>query len=91
MKKKFKKIPKFNTEDEERTFWATADTSEYFDWDKAEPVTFPNLRPSTETISIRLPSHLLVRLKQLANGRDVPYQSLMKIFLAERVQQELQR
>lgn len=89
MKKKFKSIPKFKNEDEERDFWATADTSEYFDWDKAEPVIFPNLKPSTETISLRLPEWLLAHIKQLANKRDVPYQSLMKIFLAERVEQEL--
>lgn len=89
MKKKVKLIPKFKSEDEEREFWATADTSEYFDWSKAEPVIFPNLKPSTETISLRLPEWLLARIKQLANKRDVPYQSLMKIFLAEKVEQEL--
>ncbi|OGK12678.1 hypothetical protein A3C98_05280 [Candidatus Roizmanbacteria bacterium RIFCSPHIGHO2_02_FULL_37_15] len=89
MKKKFKAIPKFKNEDEERKFWAKADTSEYFDWDKAEEVIFPNLKPSTETISIRLPEWLLARIKQLANSRDVAYQSLIKIFLAERVQKEL--
>lgn len=91
MKKKFKPIPKFKNEDEERAFWDFADTSEYFDWSKAEEVIFPNLRPSTETISLRLPEYLLARIKQLANFRDVPYQSLMKIFLAERVQQELKK
>lgn len=89
MKKSFKPLPKFKSEDEERDFWATADSSEYFDWSKAEPVIFPNLRPSTETISLRLPEYLLARIKQLANSKDVPYQSLMKIFLAERVEQEL--
>lgn len=89
MKKKFKTIPKFVTEDEERDFWATADSSEYFDWSKAERVIFPNLKPSTETISLRLPSYLLARIKQIANFRDVPYQSLMKVFLAERVEREL--
>lgn len=89
MKKKFKKIPKFKNEDEERDFWATADTTEYFDWSKAERVIFPNLKPSTESISLRLPSYLLARIKQIANFRDVPYQSLMKIFLAERVEKEL--
>lgn len=89
MKKKLKPIPKFKSEDEEREFWATADTSEYFDWSKAEEVIFPNLKPSTESISLRLPAALLARIKQLANVRDVPYQSLMKIFLAERVSQEL--
>lgn len=89
MKKKFKPIPKFASEDEERDFWATADTTEYFDFSKAEEVIFPNLKPSTETISLRLPQFLLARIKQLANFKDVPYQSLIKIFLAERVQQEL--
>jgi len=87
--KKFKKIPTFKNEDEERAFWDTADTSEYFDWSKAERVIFPNLKPSTESISLRLPSSLLARIKQLANKQDVPYQSLMKVFLSERVNQEL--
>ena len=89
MKRKLKLIPKFKNEDEERNFWATADSSEYFDWSKAQQVIFPNLKPSTETISIRLPQYLLARIKQLANSKDVPYQSLMKIFLADRVKQEL--
>ncbi|MBI2641642.1 BrnA antitoxin family protein [Candidatus Roizmanbacteria bacterium] len=89
MKKKFKSIPKFKSQDEERDFWAKADSSEYFDWDKAEEVIFPNLKPSTESISIRLPQWLLARIKQLANARDVAYQSLIKIFLAERVEKEL--
>lgn len=89
MKKKFKPIPKFKSEDKERDFWATADTSEYFDWSKAERVVFPNLRPSTKTISLRLPESLLAYIKSLANKRDVPYQSLMKIFLAERVEREM--
>lgn len=89
MKKKLKQIPKFKNEDEERDFWAKADTSEYFDWSKAEEVIFPNLKPSTESISLRLPQYLLARIKQLANYRDVPYQSLIKIFLAEKVKEEL--
>lgn len=89
MQKKLKPIPKFRNEDEERDFWATADTSEYFDWSKAERVIFPNLKPSTETISLRLPQYLLARIKELANSKDVPYQSLIKIFLAERVEREL--
>lgn len=89
MKKKFKKIPKFKNEDEERDFWATADSSEYFDWSKAEPVIFPNLKRSTESISLRLPEDLLARIKQLANSMDVPYQSLMKMFLAEKVEEAL--
>ncbi|OGE26417.1 hypothetical protein A3C26_01670 [Candidatus Daviesbacteria bacterium RIFCSPHIGHO2_02_FULL_39_12] len=89
MRKRFKKLPKFKSEDEERDFWATADSSEYFDWNKAERVIFPNLKPSTETISLRLPQYLLARIKQIANFKDVPYQSLIKIFLAERVAKEL--
>lgn len=87
--KKFKKIPHFKNEDEEREFWATHDSTEYVDWSKAEQVIFPNLKPSTEAISLRLPQYLLARIKQIANFRDVPYQSLMKIFLAERVKKEL--
>ena len=89
MRKRLKKLPKFKSEDEERDFWATADSSEYFDWNKAERVIFPNLKPSTETISLRLPQYLLARIKQIANFKDVPYQSLIKIFLAERVAKEL--
>jgi predicted DNA binding CopG/RHH family protein len=85
MKKILKQIPKFKNEDEERDFWAKADSSKYFDWSKAEEVIFPNLKPSTESISLRLPSILLANIKQLANKKDVPYQSLMKIFLAEKV------
>lgn len=90
MKKKLKPIPKFKNEDDERDFWATADTSEYFDWSKAEEVVFPNLKSSTESISLRLPQPLLARIKELANAKDVPYQSLMKIFLAEKVEEALQ-
>lgn len=89
MKKKFKPIPRFKNEDEERDFWATADSSEYFDWSKAEEVIFPNLKPSTKTISLRLPEFLLARIKEIANFKDVPYQSLIKIFLAKSVKDEL--
>lgn len=89
MKKKLKPVPTFKNEDEEREFWAVADSSEYFDWSKAKKTIFPNLKPSTDSISLRLPSFLLARIKQLANKKDVPYQSLMKIFLSERVDQEL--
>lgn len=87
--KKFKAIPKFKNEDEEREFWATHDSTEYVDWSKAvvNPI-FPNLKPSTQTISLRLPAYLLARIKELANAKDVPYQSLMKVFLAERVKKE---
>jgi predicted DNA binding CopG/RHH family protein len=84
-----KPIPRFETEDEEREFWATHDSTEFVDWSRAKPVTFPRLKPSTRTISLRLPEVLIENLKMLANKRDVPYQSLLKIFLAERVEQEL--
>lgn len=84
-----KKIPKFNSEDEERDFWATHDSTEYVDWKKAKRIKFPNLKPSTRTISIRLPESMLDDLKILANKKDVPYQSLLKIYLAERIRREL--
>jgi predicted DNA binding CopG/RHH family protein len=87
--KKVKSIPRFRSEDEEREFWATHDTTEYFDWSRAVRVVFPNLQPSTRTISLRLPESLLADLKVLANRLDVPYQSLMKVYLAERVMREL--
>jgi predicted DNA binding CopG/RHH family protein len=83
-----KAIPTFKSEAEERTFWETHDTSRYVDWRKAGVAVFPNLKPSTETISLRLPAALLAELKALANKRDVPYQSLLKMFLAERVDRE---
>jgi predicted DNA binding CopG/RHH family protein len=88
MQKK-KKIPKFKNEDEEREFWGRNDSAEYINWGKAEKVAFSNLKPSTKTISVRLPEALLEALKLLANKRDVPYQSLLKIFLAERIREEL--
>lgn len=84
-----KPIPQFETEDEEREFWSTHDSTEYIDWGQAKPIRLPHLKPSTRTISIRLPESLLEQLKILANKRDVPYQSLVKIFLAERVEEEL--
>jgi predicted DNA binding CopG/RHH family protein len=87
--KKLKAIPNFKTEDEEREFWNTHDSTEYVDWSKADKVIFPNLKPSTESISLRLPQALLARIKSLANAKDIPYQSLMKTFLADKVKQEL--
>ncbi|OGH05246.1 MAG: hypothetical protein A2W22_01340 [Candidatus Levybacteria bacterium RBG_16_35_11] len=87
--KKLKQIPKFKNEDEERDFWAKADTSKYFDYSKPVKLDLSDLKPSTESISLRLPSYLLARIKELANKRDVPYQSLMKIFISERINQEL--
>ena len=83
-----KPIPDFRNEREEREFWETHDTTEYVDWSTARIVRFANLKPSTTTISLRLPSPLLADLKALANKRDVPYQSLLKVFLAERVAAE---
>ena len=83
-----KPLPAFASEAEEREFWETHDTSPYFDRDRARSAVFPNLKPSTETISLRLPAALLSELKELANKRDVPYQSLLKVFLAERVARE---
>src|SRR5438876_3238755 len=83
-----KAIPTFRSEAEERSFWETHDTSPFVDWRKASVAVFPNLKPSTETISLRLPAALLAELKALANKRDVPYQSLLKVLLAERVDRE---
>ena len=89
MSNKSKSIPQFSNEDEEREFWATHDSTEYIDWSKAErDPSFSRLKPSTRTVSIRLPESLIAALKTLANKRDVPYQSLMKIFLAEKVKEE---
>lgn len=87
--KKMKAIPKFESEDQEREFWATHDSADHVDWSRARAVSFSRLKPSTRTISLRLPEPLLDNLKMLANKRDVPYQSLLKIFLAERIDQEL--
>jgi predicted DNA binding CopG/RHH family protein len=83
-----KPMPSFRSEDDERTFWETHDTTPFLDWSNARVAVFPNLKPSTETISLRLPAALLAELKALANRRDVPYQSLLKVFLAERVDRE---
>jgi predicted DNA binding CopG/RHH family protein len=84
-----KRLPKFKSEVAERRFWATHDSTEYLDWSKARRVLFPNLKPSVKTISIRLPESLLDALKTLANERDVPYQSLVKMILAEQVEEAL--
>lgn len=86
-----KDIPVFNNEDEEREYWASHDSTEFLDWSKARKSTLSNLKPSLKTISIRLPEIMIEELKLLANKRDVPYQSLMKIFIAERVEQELNK
>jgi predicted DNA binding CopG/RHH family protein len=84
MKKNLKAIPKFKTEAEERRFWEEHDSTQYVDWSGAEPVRFPNLKPSTQSISLRLPASLLDNIKIEANKRDVPYQSLIKVWLAEK-------
>ena len=85
-----KQIPKFKSEAEERRFWATHDSTEYVDWSsKGKRALFPNLKPSVKTISIRLPESLLDALKTLANERDIPYQSLVKMILADRVEEVL--
>ncbi|HEY6299823.1 BrnA antitoxin family protein [Candidatus Binatus sp.] len=83
-----KVVPRFKTEDAEREFWASHDSTDYIDWRKARRSTLPKLKPSSQTISIRLPKPMLDRLKLLANKRDVPYQSLLKIFVAERLKAE---
>jgi predicted DNA binding CopG/RHH family protein len=87
-KQQRKPIPQFENEDQEQEFWSSHNSTDYVDWSQAQRVTFGRLKPSTQTISIRLPVALLEDLKRLANKRDVPYQSLVKIFLAERVAQE---
>jgi predicted DNA binding CopG/RHH family protein len=84
MKPKLKSIPKFRSEKEERKFWETHDSTEYLDWATAVHARFPNLKSSTQAISIRLPISLLERIKVEANKRDVPYQSLIKIWLSEK-------
>ena|SRR5712692_6695074 len=83
-----KPIPRFVSEDAERRFWAKHDTTEYFDWGQAVEASFPNLKPSTTAISLRLPVTMLEELKALANAKDVPYQSLLKVFLADRLARE---
>jgi predicted DNA binding CopG/RHH family protein len=83
------KIPKFKTEAEERDFWANTDSSDYIDWSKAKRVLLPNIKPSLRTISLRLPELMIDELKLIANKRYVPYQSLIKIFLSERLSKEL--
>jgi predicted DNA binding CopG/RHH family protein len=84
MKKSLKPIPKFKNEAEERRFWESHDSTQYVDWSQAKPARFPNLKPSTQAISLRLPASLLDEIKIEANKRDVPYQSLIKVWLAEK-------
>ena len=89
MKRALKPLPKFKTEAEERAFWETHDSTEYVDWSTAQRVRFPNLKPSSRAISIRLPESLIENIKVLANREDVPYQSMMKVLLAEKVTEAL--
>jgi predicted DNA binding CopG/RHH family protein len=88
-KKNLKVLPTFSSEEQERNFWARQDSTDYLDWTKAQRVVFPNLKPSLRTISLRLPVTLIARLKLLANKRDIPYHSLLKSFLAERLRREM--
>ena len=88
---KVKQVPKFKTEQEEREFWEIHDSSDYVDWTKAESVSLSNLKPSTKTISLRLPEGLLDSIKIEANKRDMPYQSLIKVWLAEDVKETRQQ
>ncbi len=80
-----KKLPVFENENQEREFWEKADSSDFIDWTKSEKVVFPNLKPTTKTISLRLPGFVIDELKLLANKRDISYQSLVKIFLKDRI------
>lgn len=91
MPQKLNDIPIFESEDEERAFWATQDSTEFINWDNAEEAVLPKLKPSTRTISLRLPEFMLDELRVIANKRDVPYQSLIKMFLQERIDEELRR
>jgi len=91
MPKALKEIPTFRNEEEEREFWANQDSTEYIDWDTAEAVVFSQLKPTTRSISLRLPVLMLNELRLLAHKRDVPYQSLIKIFLKERIDEEMRR
>lgn len=88
MSKRLKPVPAFSSESEERKFWETHDSADYVDWSKAQHVVLPNMKPTTSTISLRLPKHLLDAIKAAANARDVPYQSLIKIWLQEKVEHQ---
>lgn len=85
MTKNLKPLPTFRSEQEERVFWETHDSSDYADWNQSERVRFPNLKPSTKSISLRLPVSMLEQIKVATNKQDVPYQSLIKIWLSEKV------
>ena len=89
MKKQIKEIPEFNNEAEEREFWEKHDSTEFVDWGQGKKASFPALKPSLKSISIRLPESMIEQLKVLANKKDVPYQSLVKIYLSEKVREEM--
>ena len=90
MKKKIKEIPRFKSEKEEREFWEQHDSADYVDWEHGRRVSFPALKPRLKSISIRLPESMIEQLKVLANKKDVPYQSLVKIYLSEKVREEME-
>lgn len=91
MPKKLKEVPIFKSEDKEREFWSKADSTEYIDWDQGERAILPNLKPTTRSISLRIPESMLEQLRLIANKRDVPYQSLIKVFLKDRINDELKK
>ncbi len=91
MKKKLKKVPRFKNEDEERKFWADNDSTDYINWKDAEIISLPKLKPSTKTISLRLPESMLDEIRTIANKHDVPYQSFIKIILKEKIDEELKK
>lgn len=86
-----KKLPRLKDEEAERKFWSTHDSADYMDWDKGAGLVLPELKPTQKTISLRLPAMMVAELKRLANKRDVPYQSLLKMFLADRLEEEHRR
>jgi len=88
MKRPLKKLPKFTSEDQEREFWATHDSADYVDWSKAHHTIFPNLQLTTKTISLRLPAGMLEELKVIAHKKDVPYQSFIKMTIADKIKEE---
>ena len=88
MSKKLKLIPKFKSEDQEREFWNTHDSTDYVDWARARRVVFPNLQMTKKPISLRITNSLLARVKAVANKKDMPYQTLMKQYIAKGIDQE---
>ena len=91
IRKALKKIPAFSSERAEREFWRKHDSADYLDWKRAKSVRLAELKPSTRSISIRLPQSLIEDIKVLANKRDIPYQSLLKLYVAEKVEEELRQ